>query len=572
MKNKKGFTLLELLICVALISVVILFLFRLISLIRQDEKAVGYIRANQASRNQVVGELGTIIARDSVCSYSTTGSTSTHAIITFNLCTDKTLVLEVEKDYIKMNYDGTLSKYPMKDNKAWYNPVFTIVENNYYGYDYHRIVFKTEKKGMDPSPIDDVEIFWVDHNGFAEDTVSKHAQVLTGQEFSKKIRRLANPYSSCPDSNMFNWDNNFDCLDTNITKIERSSVLSINPTEDNLISTDTSDVPIFAWYSNGSIKIYSEAPILTMNPDSSYMFGGLSSLTNVDLSMFDSSQVLNMKCMFQYDKSLVTLDLSSLDTHNVRNMQQMIDMPGNAAPNPYSSSLQRIIFGPDFDTSNVTTMRYMMTNNVSLVSVDLTRFDTSNVTDFTGMLATAQKLETIDLSSFEFSSGAVTSSMLLATPSVKKFVTPKSIASGVTLTTPNDGKMTSGSGVLSTLTSTTPVTTTLYGDFYPSLQNQFQDSTDVNGSTGVPRTGYADYMVTHTLPVTPGSTLYSNYTVRGVYEYDSTGAYLRRTTTSSTTHNIHSDAYYIRIEVYKPEISGNHDFTWWKNNLIVYYK
>ena len=404
MKNKKGFTLLELLICIALISVVIIFLFRLISLIRQDEKAVGYIRANQASRNQVVGEIGSIIAENAVCSYSTTGSNSRLGLITLNLCTGKTLVIETKKDYIKYEYDGMVSKYPMKDKSAWFNPLFTLTEGNYYGYDYHKIVFKTEKKGLDASPIDDIEIFWVDKNGFADDDEDRliHAQFLPGVEFNKKIRNLSNPYISCRDENMYD-ETDYGCFDTNITSIVRTSTLEINPTDDNIVSTSNSPVPIVAWYNNGVLKLYSEAPLLTLSPDSTRMFSYLHALTSIDFSTFDTSQVTNFTAFFQNDVNLVRIDLSSFDTHNARNMSYMFDMPGAGSVGENTSKLKNIVFGPGFDTSNVVNMRYMFTDNASIESLDLSMFDTSNVTDFTGLTSNCGSLSYLNLSNFNFS-------------------------------------------------------------------------------------------------------------------------------------------------------------------------
>ena len=467
MKDKKGFTLLELLICVALISVVIIFLFRLISLIRQDEKAVGYIRANQASRNQVMGEIGSIIAENAVCSFSTEGSNYNHGIITLNLCTNKTLVIEVEKPYIKINYNGSVSKYPMKDNRAWYNPAFTVTEGNYYGFDYHKIVIKTEKKGMNPTPIDDIEVFWVDRNGFPDDYDGVlHAQMTSGIEFNKRIRRLADTSLNCSDENMFS-EAHYECFDYYIKSIEKSNTLDIEPSGENIISTDTSPNPIYAWFSNGTIKIYSVAPVITLNSDSSFMFSDLHAVSSIDLSYFDTSQVINMAGFFRRDVKLTSVDLSSFNTSNVTNMSYMFDMPGYGVVDEHSSMLNNITFGEDFDTSNVVTMRYMFTNNVSLQSLNLSSFDTSNVTDFTGMFANAFNLTSIDLSTFDFSKGVISSTSNLTiftgNNSLQTVVTPKrmSTASGAKIPLPYLMNNTSEGISITEIDSTTPTCITL---------------------------------------------------------------------------------------------------------------
>ena len=53
------------------------------------------------------------------------------------------------------------------------------------------------------------------------------------------------------------------------------------------------------------------------------MFYYCSSLTNLDLSSFNTSKVTNMYCMFSDCSSLTSLDLSSFDTSNVTNMDHM---------------------------------------------------------------------------------------------------------------------------------------------------------------------------------------------------------------------------------------------------------
>jgi surface protein len=54
-----------------------------------------------------------------------------------------------------------------------------------------------------------------------------------------------------------------------------------------------------------------------------YMFDGCSSLTSLDLSLFDTSNVTDMSYMFRYCSLLTSLDLSSFNTSNVINMSSM---------------------------------------------------------------------------------------------------------------------------------------------------------------------------------------------------------------------------------------------------------
>ena len=56
------------------------------------------------------------------------------------------------------------------------------------------------------------------------------------------------------------------------------------------------------------------------------MFSDCSSLTSLDLSRFDASQVSAMWEMFSGCTSLTALDLSNFDTSKVRNIRDMSDM------------------------------------------------------------------------------------------------------------------------------------------------------------------------------------------------------------------------------------------------------
>ena len=91
------------------------------------------------------------------------------------------------------------------------------------------------------------------------------------------------------------------------------------------------------------------------------MFYYCSSLTSVDVSNFNTSNVTSMLAMFQGAKSLTSLDLSS------------------------------------FDTSNVITMGNMFIE-LQLTSLDLSSFDTSKVEIMQGMFARSNKLRTIYVS------------------------------------------------------------------------------------------------------------------------------------------------------------------------------
>ena len=115
--------------------------------------------------------------------------------------------------------------------------------------------------------------------------------------------------------------------------------------------------------------------------------------THLDLSSFDTSNVIDMRGMFKCCYYLQSLDLSSFDTSNVTNMSWMFDDCKSLKSLDLSS----------FDTSNVVEMGYMFDGCISLQSLDLSSFDTSNVTNMSCMFYNCKSLQSLDLSSFNTS-------------------------------------------------------------------------------------------------------------------------------------------------------------------------
>ena len=88
------------------------------------------------------------------------------------------------------------------------------------------------------------------------------------------------------------------------------------------------------------------------------MFSGCRSLTSLDLSSFNTSNVTDMSGMFSGCSSLTSLDLSN------------------------------------FNTSKVTKMWHMFNNCSILTSLDLSSFNTSKVTNMSRMFYNCKKLTT----------------------------------------------------------------------------------------------------------------------------------------------------------------------------------
>jgi surface protein len=122
------------------------------------------------------------------------------------------------------------------------------------------------------------------------------------------------------------------------------------------------------------------------------MFRGASSLTEIDLSSFNTSNVVDMGWMFFGASGLETLDVTGFDTRNVIDMGLMF--------REMSSLTALDVTG--FETSSVTDMREMF-RGTQLTQLDLSSFDTSNVTNMNQMFTALHTLSVLVLGeSFSF--------------------------------------------------------------------------------------------------------------------------------------------------------------------------
>ena len=117
------------------------------------------------------------------------------------------------------------------------------------------------------------------------------------------------------------------------------------------------------------------------------MFFGCSSLTSITFPENFGSNVTSMSSMFYNCKSLTTLNLSNFDTQSVADMGDIFRD---------CSSLTSITFPENFG-SNVTSMYGMFYGCSSLPSIDLSNFNTQSVTSIGDMFHGCSSLTTLDL-------------------------------------------------------------------------------------------------------------------------------------------------------------------------------
>lgn len=133
------------------------------------------------------------------------------------------------------------------------------------------------------------------------------------------------------------------------------------------------------------------SPTIPINATScKKMFYGCKSLENIDLSRFDTKNIVTMCCMFMNCKNLKQLDLSSFSTENVREMTHMFFR---------CSSLEQVNLS-GLDTYNVEYMGQMFYGCKSLEQLDLSSFNTEKVLYMGEMFSNCKSLKQLDLSNF----------------------------------------------------------------------------------------------------------------------------------------------------------------------------
>ncbi len=229
----------------------------------------------------------------------------------------------------------------------------------------------------------------------------KMPYLQTGKELIFKIYRLGG--STDP-----GWDDRYDEIydgsnTLNVTKIKQATksqyeeVKDTLTSDDNIISTNDSNVQVYAWNGgHGIIYYYADADKIYMNEDSSHIFENLHDLIEIDLDAFDTSKVKNMEKMFYSAESLPTIDVSGFDTSKVTNMSYMFYELRSATSLDLSN----------FDTSNVTDMSFLFDNCDSLANLDISHFNTSNVITMFAMFRSTPALKSVNVSHFD--TGSVT--------------------------------------------------------------------------------------------------------------------------------------------------------------------
>ena len=123
---------------------------------------------------------------------------------------------------------------------------------------------------------------------------------------------------------------------------------------------------------------------------SKYMFYNCLNIIKIDLSSFNTENIVNMENMFTGCKNLTDINLKSFNTENVINMRYMF----------YSCENLIKINLLSFNTKNVIQMDFMFAFCSNLIKIDLSSFNFKNVKNMKCMFIGCKNLIDIDFSSF----------------------------------------------------------------------------------------------------------------------------------------------------------------------------
>ena len=282
---------------------------------------------------------------------------------------------------------------------------------------------------------------WIDYDAMYQQAVDKEfyskvvvnvvnrkpntSTLVSGPEFNKRVKELVgveqdqeqiNSINEIINSSNYSNLNYYNLLDD--VKIKSIVYSDTAPGIDKnaiVVSTDDSVDEVLAWLDDDTIYLYSNSDIIELNRDSSYLFANMLSLENIDLSRFDTSNVVNMSAMFA---SLKTDDLIFNNLNNDEDFIYfafMIYGEGYGYPNTNKYSNLSNVNLDDFNTSNVEDMSYMFMGLSNLSSLNIASLDTSNVINMKSMFKNDKSIKNLDLSTFNTSNVEDMNSMFCGT-------------------------------------------------------------------------------------------------------------------------------------------------------------
>ena len=171
--------------------------------------------------------------------------------------------------------------------------------------------------------------------------------------------------------------------------------VQLNVAEFNVSGLDVSKMQYLNNFCNGMSRLTSlDCRGWQINSTSiGYMFSNCTSLTSLDVSEWDTSNVTSMRYLLSNDGKLTSLDVSSFDTSNVTDMTNMF----------YNCSSLTSLDVSGWNTSKVTSFSWIFFGCASLTSLNVSKWNTSEAQSFNRMFEGCSSLTSLNMSSFDTS-------------------------------------------------------------------------------------------------------------------------------------------------------------------------
>ena len=227
-------------------------------------------------------------------------------------------------------------------------------------------------------------------NGYYDVTIAGEGEIVANRNSSYLF---ANIGYGITDTNVEVTITGLEYLDTGLVNNTNYMFNACKATELDVTNFDTKNV-IVMWYMFNNCSNIEELDLSKFNTEKvnmmANMFSGCTKLKSMNINSFITSNVTNMSAMFSDCNNLRNLNISSFDTRKVTNMSRMFNGCSSLTNLDVSS----------FNTSNVTSMDGMFRSCKSLTELDLNNFDTSNVTSMSDMFYNCTKLVTLNIDNF----------------------------------------------------------------------------------------------------------------------------------------------------------------------------
>ncbi|HBN56032.1 MAG TPA: hypothetical protein DD414_04595 [Lachnospiraceae bacterium] len=176
-----------------------------------------------------------------------------------------------------------------------------------------------------------------------------------------------------------------------VWEIDNNGVLTVEGSGD-VTDNHTTSTNSSPWYAYRE-QIVSAKINMTGMKNAAYLFYGCKNMVSADLYNFDTSQITSMKWMFYGCQSLEKVDVSNFNTSRVTDMDCMFS----------GCSTLSSLDVSNFNTSQVVYMGHIFAGCSAVPSLDVSNFNTSKVTSMSGMFGGCSSLSLLDVSNFDTS-------------------------------------------------------------------------------------------------------------------------------------------------------------------------